>query len=153
MDRSEIMRAICSQNVHSSLTIEKPSEARSRIMRAIESRDTAPELIVRGLAHRMGYRFRLCRKDLPGCPDVVFPKLRKVIFVNGCFWHSHDCGQGARVPAQNRVYWKKKLERNKERDDAASQALTALGWKVSVFWECELRNLKRTERKLRTFLR
>ena len=122
-------------------------------MRAIKSKDTMPELMVRRMAHSMGYRFRLHRKDLPGKPDLVFPRLRRAIFVNGCFWHCHDCGRGARMPEQNRAYWKKKLERNKERDEAALSALTALGWKVSVFWECELRNRKRTERRLRTFLK
>lgn len=128
------------------------SEARSRIMRAIKSKDTMPELLVRSLAHNMGYRFRLHRKDLPGKPDIVFPKLRKAIFVNGCFWHCHDCGRGARMPRQNRAFWKKKLERNKERDEAAQRAMTALGWEVGVFWECELRNVKRIERRLRIFL-
>src|ERR1700733_13736810 len=72
----------------------KTAETRRRIMRAIRSRDTAPELAVRRMAHRMGYRFRVCRKDLPGNPDLVFPRLRKVVFVHGCFWHSHDCGEG-----------------------------------------------------------
>jgi DNA mismatch endonuclease (patch repair protein) len=79
--------------------------------------------------------------------------MRKAIFVHGCFWHSHDCGEGARVPKQNRSYWKKKLARNTERDEAAHEALTALGWKVTVFWECELRNRERIERQLRNFLR
>lgn len=128
------------------------SEARRRIMRAIKSRDTGPELFVRRLVHRMGYRFRLHRKGLPGTPDLVFPGMRKAIFVHGCFWHSHDCGQGARVPRQNRAFWKKKLARTHERDKAAHKALTALGWKVSVFWECELRNQQRIERKLAIFL-
>jgi DNA mismatch endonuclease (patch repair protein) len=138
--------------LHAAAFAETP-EARRRIMRAIKSRNTLPELIVRRLAHGMGYRFRLHRKDLPGTPDLVFPGMRKAIFVHGCFWHSHDCGQGARVPKQNRSYWKKKLARNGERDEAARKALTALGWKVSVLWECELRNRNRIERKLRAFLR
>jgi DNA mismatch endonuclease (patch repair protein) len=129
------------------------SDARRRIMRAIKSRNTAPELFLRKLAHSMGYRFRLHRKDLPGTPDLAFPRLRKAIFVHGCFWHSHDCGQGARLPKQNRSYWKKKLTRNTERDEAAHKALTALGWTVTVFWECELKNQERTERRLRNFLR
>jgi DNA mismatch endonuclease, patch repair protein len=133
--------------------VRKTSEPRSRIMRAIKSRDTSPELAVRSLAHRLGYRFRVCRRDLPGSPDLVFPRLRKVIFVNGCFWHSHDCGEGVRVPLQNRPYWKQKLRRTKERDEAACEALRALGWKVTVFWECELANREGAIRKLRTFLR
>jgi DNA mismatch endonuclease (patch repair protein) len=127
--------------------------ARSRIMRAIKSRNTAPELLVRRLAHSMGYRFRVHRRDLPGTPDLVFPARGKAIFVHGCFWHCHDCAGGPRMPGLNRTYWKKKLTRNKERDEAACEALTALGWKVRVFWECELQDLKRTERSLRTFLR
>lgn len=133
--------------------MSETSPARSRIMRAIKSRNTAPELLVRRLAHGMGYRFRVHRKDLPGTPDLVFPARRKAIFVHGCFWHCHDCGGGPRMPAHNRAYWKKKLTLNKKRDQAACAALTTLGWKVRVFWECELQNLKRTERNLRTFLR
>jgi len=127
--------------------------ARSRIMRAIKSRNTAPELLVRRLAHNMGYRFRIHRKDLPGTPDLVFPARRKAIFVHGCFWHCHDCEGKPRMPGQNRAYWKKKLTRNKQRDEATFAALTALGWKVRIIWECELRSLKRTQRNLRTFLR
>jgi len=133
--------------------VSQPTEARSRIMRAIRSRDTVPELIVRSLAHRMGYRFRLCRKDLPGCPDLVFPRLRKAIFVHGCFWHGHDCGQGVRIPAKNRAYWRKKIMRNQERDMAAHVALTALGWESTVFWECQLQDQKGVMRGLRAFLR
>jgi len=133
--------------------MKPPSEARSRIMRAIKSRDTVPELIVRSMAHRMGYRFRVCRKDLPGCPDIVFLRLRKVIFVHGCFWHGHDCGRGVRVPERNRAYWRKKIARNAERDEAAKAALTQLGWEISVFWECELRNENRVASRLRAFLR
>ena len=121
-------------------------------MRAVKSRDTLPELAVRSLVHRMGYRFRVCRRDLPGTPDIVFPRLRKVIFVHGCFWHGHNCGQGVRMPAQNRSYWSRKIARTAERDEAAEAALTALGWKVSVFWECELKNEKRVARRLRAFL-
>src|SRR3981081_89619 len=96
---------------------------RSANMRAIRSKDMQPELTVRSLAHRMGYRFRLHRKDLPGNPDIVFPRLRKAIFVNGCFWHGHDCSRGARVPKGNREYWLRKIGRNRERDRAAIAAL------------------------------
>lgn len=128
------------------------SEARSRIMRAIRSRDTAPELLVRSLAHRLGFRFRVCRKDLPGNPDIVFARLRKVIFVHGCFWHGHDCGQGVRIPAQNRSYWNEKIVRNARRDETVQAALTALGWKVAVFWECGLKDEKTVVKRLREFL-
>jgi DNA mismatch endonuclease (patch repair protein) len=121
-------------------------------MRAIKSRDTGPELFVRRLAHRLGYRFRVQRKDLPGKPDLVFPGKRKVIFVHGCFWHSHECC-GGRTPAKNRAYWKEKLARTVRRDEVALRTLTALGWKVTVLWECELQNLDSVERRLRQFLR
>jgi DNA mismatch endonuclease, patch repair protein len=127
-------------------------ELRSRIMRAVKSTDTTPELIVRSLAHRMGYRFRLHRKELPGRPDLVFPGMRKAIFVNGCFWHGHDCARGARVPKNNREYWTKKIERNKKRDNAAGQALTSAGWKVAVFWECELNENSAADARIRRFL-
>lgn len=133
--------------------MKAPTPARSRIMRAIKSRNTAPELLVRRLAHRMGYRFRLHRSDLPGTPDLVFPSKRKVVFVHGCFWHCHDCNGGPRMPGRNRAYWKAKLTRNQNRDAAARSALTALGWKARVFWECELADPKRIERCLRRFLR
>jgi DNA mismatch endonuclease (patch repair protein) len=128
-------------------------EARSRIMRAVKSRDTTPELAVRRLAHRMGYRFRLHRKDLPGKPDLVFPGRHRVIFVHGCFWHGHDCARGARVPKGNREYWLRKIKCNRERDGAACTALTAAGWKITVFWECELRDAKRLRSRLSRFLK
>jgi DNA mismatch endonuclease, patch repair protein len=85
-------------------------------MRAVKGSDTAPEMMVRSLAHRMGYRFRLHRKDLPGKPDIVFPKLCKVVFVNGCFWHGHNCARGARAPKANAEYWRTKITRNSLRD-------------------------------------
>jgi len=118
--------------------MKESAEERSRIMRAVKGADTRPELTVRRLAHRMGYRFRLHRKDLPGKPDLVFPRFHKVVFVHGCFWHGHDCARGARVPAQNRAYWIKKVTRNKERDQIAQTALRTLGWDGLVIWECEL---------------
>lgn len=133
--------------------MKESPELRSRIMRAVKSRDTAPELLVRRLAHSMGYRFRLHRKDLPGNPDLVFPRLRKIIFVHGCFWHGHSCERGARVPKGNREYWVTKIARNLKRDRAAQEALTALGWKITVLWECELRNTTDIRRRLHRFLR
>jgi len=131
--------------------MESP-EFRRRTMQAVKSKNTAPELLVRSLAHRMGYRFRLHRKDLPGNPDLAFPGRRKVIFVHGCFWHGHDCARGARVPKSNRDYWTKKIARNKERDRAARAALARSGWKVAVFWECELRDQERLRGRLSKFL-
>lgn len=127
-------------------------EVRRRTMQAVKSKNTAPELLVRGLAHRMGFRFRLHRKDLPGKPDLVFPALRKAIFVHGCFWHGHDCARGARVPKTNRRYWRKKIERNRERDRGTREALTKLGWKVAVFWECELKSGETATKRIRRFL-
>jgi DNA mismatch endonuclease, patch repair protein len=100
----------------------------------------------------MGYRFRVCRKDLPGCPDIVFPRLRKVIFVHGCFWHGHDCGGGTRIPAQNRPYWKAKITKNIYRDAAATEELERLGWRTKVFWECELRDQAAVTADLAKFL-
>lgn len=121
-------------------------------MRAVKGADTTPELAVRRLAHGMGFRFRLHRKDLPGKPDLTFPRLRKVIFVNGCFWHGHDCARGTRVPVQNRDYWTRKVARNVERDRNAQFALQRLGWKSLVVWECEIKDRNRLRRALRRFL-
>jgi DNA mismatch endonuclease (patch repair protein) len=100
----------------------------------------------------MGYRFRLHRKDLPGKPDLTFPRLRKVIFVHGCFWHGHDCARGARVPVQNRDYWTRKVARNAERDRIAQSELERLGWKSLVVWECEIRDQDGLRCALRRFL-
>jgi DNA mismatch endonuclease (patch repair protein) len=130
---------------------ETPEE-RSRIMRAVKGRDTAPELLVRRLAHAMGYRFRLQRKDLPGNPDIVFPRLRKVVFVHGCFWHGHDCARGARVPEHNRDYWTAKIARNKERDIETAAALHEMGWCRLVLWECALKDTGSLKRALKRFL-
>ncbi|HOQ46726.1 MAG TPA: very short patch repair endonuclease [Bryobacteraceae bacterium] len=132
--------------------MKETAEQRSRIMRAVKGADTTPELAVRRLAHSMGYRFRLHRKDLPGKPDLTFPRLRKVIFVNGCFWHGHDCARGARVPVRNRDYWTQKVARNMERDRSAQSALQRLGWKSLVVWECEIKDQNRLQRTLRRFL-
>lgn len=129
-------------------------EKRSSIMRAVRGKDTKPELAVRSALHRAAYRFRLHRADLPGCPDLVFPTRRKVIFVHGCFWHSHaDQGcRRARVPASRREYWSEKLERNRSRDADNLSRLTALGWSVLVIWECELRDADALFTRMRAFL-
>ena len=115
----------------------KTSETRSEIMRAVRSKDTKPEMVVRRLVHGMGYRYRLHRKDLPGKPDLVFPARRKVIFVNGCFWHGHDCTRGSRQPKDNADYWLAKITRNVERDRTSIAILQAAGWQVQTIWECE----------------
>jgi len=115
-------------------------EKRSAVMRAVKSRDTAPELAVRRAAHALGLRFRLGRNDLPGKPDLVFPSRRVALFVHGCFWHGHDCARGARMPQTNRAYWQAKIARNIARDLAALASLRKLGWKPAVIWECEARD-------------
>ena len=123
-------------------------------MAAIRSANTKPELTVRRLAHSLGYRFRLHRKDLPGKPDLVFVSRHKVIFVHGCFWHLHpkaDC-LDARVPKSNTGYWCPKLKHNVQRDARNQKALIALGWQVMVIWECEIKNLDLLSRRLRNFI-
>lgn len=130
------------------------SPTRSEIMRAIKSKDTTPEMVVRRLAHSLGYRYRLHRRDLPGKPDLVFPGRHKVIFVNGCFWHGHGCRRGARMPAANAEYWHRKIAKNVERDAASMRALHRIGWRVLTVWECEtaVRRREGLKRSLATFL-
>lgn len=128
------------------------SEQRSRTMRAVKSKNTKPELIVRRLIHRLGYRYRLHRKDLPGKPDLVFGPRRKVIFVHGCFWHGHTCKRGDRVPKENRTYWADKIKKNKIRDEENIAALESCGWKVLVIWECQTKDAKRLEERIRSYL-
>lgn len=116
------------------LTPRKRSETMSRV----KSVNTKPELRVRSALHRMGYRFRLHRKDLPGNPDIVLPKHRTVVFVHGCFWHQHPGCRKATIPQTNREYWESKLGRNVERDRKAQQALVEQGWRVLTLWECKI---------------
>lgn len=113
------------------------SEVRSRIMSRIRSRDTAPELEVRRRLHAAGFRFRLHRSDLPGRPDIVLPRHKTAVFVNGCFWHGHDCRDG-HLPSSNREYWANKIDRNMRRDQRNYKAMVELGWNVVVIWECHL---------------
>src|SRR5687767_2869296 len=113
------------------------SEKRSAIMRAVHSRDTTPELLVRRLVWRLGYRYRLCLKMLPGCPDIVFRSRRKVIFVHGCFWHGHGCARGSRRPKTRHEYWDAKRARNQARDVRNRRELRQAGWDVLVVWECQ----------------
>lgn len=126
-------------------------EARSRLMSRIRSTNTKPEIAVRSMLHRLGYRFRLHRKDLPGRPDVVLPKHRKVILVHGCFWHGHGC-KLAPGSKSNLGYWSPKIEANRARDERTRQALLDLGWQVLELWECEVRNLQATEARIRSFM-
>ena len=136
------------------MTDKISSERRSANMRAIRSKDTAPELIVRQTAYRMGYRYRLHVKRLPGKPDLVFPARRKGIFVHGCFWHQHPIAKcaDARPPRSNVRYWQSKLARNVERDAEHVRALKAVGWRTLVIWDCETTPAPRLASRLRRFL-
>lgn len=127
---------------------------RSEIMKAVRSKDTMPEMIVRQLVHSLGFRYCLHRKDLPGNPDLLFPSRHKVIFVNGCFWHGHACRRGAREPKRNAHYWRAKIARNVERDRKNASALKADGWEVLTVWECEtkVRDRNALTVKLQDFL-
>lgn len=111
---------------------------RARAMSGVHSKGTKPELRVRSVLFAAGLRFRLHRRDLPGTPDVVLPRHRTVIFVNGCFWHGHECPKGQTRPASNTMYWDRKLDRNIARDQANYEALRNLGWSVEVIWTCSL---------------
>src|SRR5262245_38228575 len=111
----------------------------SERMARITKTNTKPEKLVRSLAHGLGFRFRLHRKDLPGTPDLVFPRLRKVVFVHGCFWHRHTCKDGRKLPNGNHDYWGPKLARNVARDAQHVARLSELGWASLILWECELR--------------
>ncbi|MGZ8152619.1 MAG: very short patch repair endonuclease [Methylovulum sp.] len=125
---------------------------RSSIMRAVKSRNTQPEMMVRRMIHAMGKRYRLHRDDLPGKPDLTFPRLRKIIFVHGCFWHGHDCKRGAREPKTNVDYWRNKIARNRFRDEDNRKKLNDLGWEVLAIWECELKNTERLAEIIKVFL-
>ncbi|MDP2121277.1 MAG: very short patch repair endonuclease [Hoeflea sp.] len=124
---------------------------RSWLMSRVRGKNTRPELVVRRLLHRLGYRFRLHRKDLPGKPDLVFPSRCKVLFVHGCFWHGHTCKYG-KLPSSNIEFWREKIERNKARDAETLDALRSLGWETFVIWQCEIKDIDRTERALVEFL-
>lgn len=125
---------------------------RSRIMSSVPQRDTAPELKIRSVLHRLGYRFRVTRRDLPGCPDIVLPRYRSVVFVHGCFWHQHRGCRRATRPRSNSLYWSAKLNRTVQRDADNIKNLEQLGWRVLVVWECELKDLELVESGLVSFL-
>jgi len=127
-------------------------EKRSDIMRRVKAKDTGLEMRVRSVIHKAGFRFRLHRKDLPGKPDLIFPKYRKVIFIHGCFWHGHDCKRGNRGPKTNVSYWLQKIEKNKERDARNMKELAILGWGVAVLWECECKVDEVIIGKVKSFL-
>lgn len=123
-------------------------EQRSAVMARVRSKNTGPEKAVRSLLHRLGFRFRLHRSDLPGTPDIVMPGRGIVIFVHGCFWHQHNNCPSAARPASNQPYWNRKLDRNKVRDVFNQRALKRAGWKVIVVWECQVTDLENLSRRL-----
>lgn len=127
-------------------------EKRSAVMRRVKGKDTSPELKVRKALTRLGARYRLNRKDLPGTPDIVLPGRKLAIFVHGCFWHGHDCARGSRVPKANRDYWLAKVGRNKARDERTAADLATLGWRVETIWECDLKDGVALERRLAALL-
>lgn len=130
-----------------------PKEKRSYVMSRIRSKDTSPEKKVRSLLHQMGYRFRLHVKSLPGQPDIVLPKYKKVIFVHGCFWHLHKGCRDGTIPKTQHEKWKAKLELNVERDKLHIKELREKGWKVLVLWECEIeKKIDKVGKKLLRFL-
>ena len=127
-------------------------EKRSWIMSRVKGRDTKPEMLVRSFVHRMGFRFRVHRRDLPGNPDIVLPRHGKVIFVHGCFWHGHKLCPRSKRPATNKSFWNKKLDANIKRDKHIRNELRRMGWKLLVVWECETHNPEKLLGKLERFL-
>jgi DNA mismatch endonuclease, patch repair protein len=126
-------------------------DKRSRIMRSVKSKNSGPEMVLRRSLHRLGFRYRIHCADLPGKPDIVFTKRKKIIFVHGCFWHGHGCGKG-RLPKSNVEFWRDKIERNIVRDAAAREHLENAGWKVLTVWQCELRDPSFVQDKVLSFL-
>ncbi|MBS4017594.1 MAG: DNA mismatch endonuclease Vsr [Dechloromonas sp.] len=127
-------------------------ERRSWLMSRVRGKDTSPEVRTRSIAHCLGYRFRLHRRDLPGCPDIVFPKHKLVLFVHGCFWHRHAGCRKASMPKTRRKFWTDKFDANVVRDTKVRRALRKLGWRVAVVWECETKSPEMLERRLRELL-
>ncbi|WP_243772080.1 very short patch repair endonuclease [Burkholderia anthina] len=120
-------------------------------MSRIRSKDTKPEVAVRSVLHRLGYRYVLHRRDLPGTPDLVFPSRRKIVFVHGCYWHGHTCKRGQAQSKSNVEYWQKKIDANRRRDERSVRRLRTNGWSVATVWECQIRQgtwLKRIVRFL-----
>jgi len=128
------------------------TQKRSWIMSRVKGRNTKPEILVRSFLHRMGCRFRIHRRDLPGNPDIVLPRHGKVIFVHGCFWHGHKCCPRSKRPTTNKSFWNEKLDGNIKRDERFRRTLRRMGWKVLVIWQCETRDPDRLLHKLERFL-
>ncbi|MDR6941885.1 very short patch repair endonuclease [Mucilaginibacter pocheonensis] len=132
--------------------MKETTDKRSQIMRAVKSKNTAPELLVRKLIYSLGYRYRLHSASLPGKPDIIFTNRKKAIFIHGCFWHGHDCKRGDRIPATNTEYWLQKIEKNKARDIQTMEKLIHEGWAVLILWECELKKSDLLKNKVINFL-
>ena len=130
------------------MTDHLTKERRSWNMSRIKAKDTKPEIAVRSLLHRMGFRFRLHDKKLPGKPDIVLRKYKTVIFVHGCFWHRHTGCKDATMPKSNREFWRKKFEANVNRFETVSKQLRKLGWRVEVIWQCEVKDKECLRRRL-----
>lgn len=134
-----------------SLTIH-PTAYGSMVMARVRGKDTKPEVAVRKLVYSLGYRFRLHRTDLPGTPDLVFPRFSRVIFVHGCFWHGHHCLNGQRRPKANHEFWVLKISGNRERDLRNSRKLRRMGWHVMAIWECQIKNQHALSQRISRFL-
>ena len=126
-------------------------QTRSAIMASVQTKHTGAEKSVRSIIHKNGLRFRLHSASLPGHPDIVFPKQKKVLFVHGCFWHGHKCKYG-RLPKSKLDYWEPKIARNRERDRRQIKTIRSLGWKVMVVWQCELKKESGIKKKMMSFL-
>ncbi|WP_132651939.1 very short patch repair endonuclease [Rhizobium sp. BK418] len=127
-------------------------ESRRRLMARVKATDSKPEMLVRRAVHRLGYRYRLHVRALPGTPDLVFPRLNKVIFVHGCFWHRHSGCARTTTPKAHAEYWQRKFNDNVRRDERSQATLETLGWQVLVIWECEITDSDRLTEQLYTFL-
>lgn len=126
----------------------RSKDQRRRIMQSVGTKNTGPEMVVRKALHAMGFRFRLHRKTLPGSPDIVLPKWRTAIFVHGCFWHGHGCAKG-QLPKSRLDYWGPKISANQARDRANEERLAELGWTVLTLWQCETRDERTIEERIR----
>jgi DNA mismatch endonuclease (patch repair protein) len=133
------------------MTDTRTVEVRSKIMASVGQKNTGPEMVVRRLLHRLGYRYRLHAKELPGRPDIVFRPRRKAIYVHGCFWHGHGCSKG-KLPKSKLEYWGPKISRNAKRDKENVSEVRKLGWDVMVIWQCELGNEAELQGRLESFL-
>ena len=133
------------------MTDTRTPEQRRHIMRSVKQKDTGPELLIRRALLRLGYRFRLHAKELPGRPDIVFPGRRKVVFIHGCFWHGHDCRKG-KLPQTRTEYWIPKIEGNKTRDERVLNELRNVGWESLVVWQCEVARMEQALHTITHFL-